>query len=86
MGTIARFLELPGQDSPRRSPTIYTDEIREKLRLAQLGKKATEEARANMSKSQTGRKHSDETLANMKEYSNSEENKEIVSKRFKKCS
>jgi alkylated DNA repair dioxygenase AlkB len=36
-----------------------------------------------MSKSQTGRKHSEETLAKMKEYSNSEENKELVSKRFK---
>jgi hypothetical protein len=67
-----------------RSPTVYTDELREKLRIAQLSKAPpTEETRAKMSKSQTGRKHSEETLTKMSEYSNSLERKEAVSKLFK---
>lgn len=49
-----------------RSPTVYTDDIRQKMSDSQHNKPPpSDEARANMSKAQIGRKHSEETLAKM---------------------
>jgi hypothetical protein len=49
-----------------RSPTVYTDAIRQKLSDSQRNKPPpSDEARANMSNAQTGRKHSEETRAKM---------------------
>lgn len=61
--TIAKSsLKMRGKPSPRRPGYTHSAAHREKLRNANLGKKASDEARRNMSKAQTGRKQTPESI------------------------
>lgn len=51
---------------PRKGQTL-SQEARDKVRAANLGRKHSAETRAKMSKAQTGRKHTGETKAKLSE-------------------
>ena len=76
--------EIIAKRFENRKPTVYTDDLRQKMSEAQRNRPPPSlETIAKMSKVHTGRKHSKETLVKMSEYSNSIERKEVVSKLFK---
>lgn len=78
-----------GKKGLPRKGAPHTDETKEKIRLINIGKKASEETKAKMSLSQQGRKHSEETIAKIKAtkaknpFRWSEEDKQRIGKQSK---